>query len=944
VNKRARTLPAALASFTLALAAPAAAHAAFAIQPGSFNISASTVQAGGHPDLTTGLAVTQSEPGDPGGLIRDAEVILPVGFAGYPALVRTCNPEQLKDGTCPTGSQIGTAEFAVSGRAFGLNYLVLLAPLFNMAPSPSQTAVYGVAVRFGGKLTLVSGEIVVSVGPEYRVRARVANLFQHLPVIRAAATIWGVPADPSHNAQRGPEFFCTQYSETEHFHVLESNHPPEESEERCGNGGFSASENPVPYLVNPTQCTARPLLAELVNIDSWEGANADKQETSIGPFTGCSSLKFAPALAFAPEQTQASAPSGYEIQLKVPQSEGAESLATPDLRDSVITLPQGVVLSPSAATGLASCSEAQVGVGSEQPVECPDASKIGTVSLITPAIAGELKGALYLGGPPSGPVTAPPFTVYLTFAGHGVLVKIKGTATPDPVTGQVTTIFDENPELPFSELKVHLTGGSRATLANPSVCGEYHASADFTPWSSPFTPDALTQGPSFQIAGCGAPQFAPSFHASTLSNQAGGYSTFRVTFGRQDADGHLAGLTVTTPPGLSGNLSGVPLCPEPQAAEGTCPEASRIGEVTAAAGPGPEPVYTTAGKVFLTGPYDGAPFGLTIDASEHAGPFDLGSGPCDCEVVRAAVNVDPHTAQLTVSSGALPTIKDGIPLQVKSVNVDINRPGFMFNPTSCDPMSVNGQLSSMQGASAAVSSRFQVTNCAALAFQPAFKVTTSGKTSKANGASLDVKLSFPNKPQGSEANIRRVKVELPRQLPSRLTTLQKACVASVFEANPALCPAASVVGYAKAVTPILPVPLTGPAYFVSHGGEAFPSLIVVLQGYGVTVELTGATFISKAGITSSTFSTVPDVPVGSFELFLPQGRFSALTANTSLCKVKGGLKMPTEFVAQDNAVIRQSTAIAVTGCPKAVKAKKARKSSKAARRARRAVRTGGRGR
>jgi hypothetical protein len=177
-----------------------------------------------------------------------------------------------------------------------------------------------------------------------------------------------------------------------------------------------------------------------------------------------------------------------------------------------------------------------------------------------------------------------------------------------------------------------------------------------------------------------------------------------------------------------------------------------------------------------------------------------------------------------------------------------------------------------------------------------------------------------------------------------LTTLQKACVASVFEANPALCPAASVVGYAKAVTPILPVPLTGPAYFVSHGGEAFPSLIVVLQGYGVTVELTGATFISKAGITSSTFSTVPDVPVGSFELFLPQGRFSALTANTSLCKVKGGLKMPTEFVAQDNAVIRQSTAIAVTGCPKAVKAKKARKSSKAARRARRAVRTGGRGR
>jgi len=381
----------------------------------------------------------------------------------------------------------------------------------------------------------------------------------------------------------------------------------------------------------------------------------------------------------------------------------------------------------------------------------------------------------------------------------------------------------------------------------------------------------------------------------------------------------------------------VPLCPEPEAAQGTCPETSRIGEVTAAAGPGPEPVYTTAGKVFLTGPYHGAPFGLTIDASEHAGPFDLGSGACDCEVVRAAVAVDPHTAQLTVTSDPLPTIKDGVPLQVKSVNVDVNRPGFMFNPTSCDAMGVTGSMSSIEGMSAPVSSPFQVTNCAALAFQPAFKVTTSGKTSKANGASLDVRLSFPSKPQGSEANIRKVKVELPRQLPSRLTTLQKACVASVFEANPANCPAASIVGYAKAITPILPVALTGPAYFVSHGGEAFPSLIIVLQGYGVTVELTGSTFISKAGITSSTFSTVPDVPVGSFELYLPQGKYSALTANTSLCKVKGGLRMPTEFVSQDNTVIRQSTPIAVTGCPKAIKARKAHR----ARRARRAAHTGG---
>ncbi len=376
----------------------------------------------------------------------------------------------------------------------------------------------------------------------------------------------------------------------------------------------------------------------------------------------------------------------------------------------------------------------------------------------------------------------------------------------------------------------------------------------------------------------------------------------------------------------------MPLCGEPQAAQGTCPEASQIGEVTAGVGPGPEPLFIKGGKVFLTGPYDGAPFGLSIAVSEKAGPFDLGTGPCDCEVVRATVKVDPHTAQLTVSNSALPTIKDGIPFQVKTINVTINRPEFVFNPTNCEPMSVTGTLSSTQGMSAPVARHFQVTNCAALAFKPTFKVSTSGRTSRKEGASLTVKLTYPNTPQGTEANLARVKVELPKQLPSRLKTLQKACVAATFEANPANCPATSVVGHAKAITPIIPVPLEGPAYFVSHGGEAFPSLIVVLQGYGVTVDLVGTTFISKHGITSSTFKTVPDVPVGSFELTLPEGPYSALAAPGNLCK--GTLKMPTEFFAQNGAVIHQSTTIKAAGCPKkraAHRTRRTRRKGKTAR-------------
>jgi len=710
-------------------------------------------------------------------------------------------------------------------------------------------------------------------------------------------TVWGVPADPSHNVQRTLE--CIKYT----------NAP-----EGCFGGGVAANENPVPYLVNPTQCTSAPLKAELVKVESWEGETAENSTASVGPFTGCESLKFAPTVAVAPEQTQATIPTGYEVDLRVPQTEGAEGLATADLKRTVVKMPAGVVLSPSAATGLVSCTEAQIGIGSESPVECPNASKLGAVSVTTPALSGELRGFLYLGGPLSGVITKPPFTVYLTLAGHGVLVKIRGSAVPDPVTGQITTTFDENPELPLSELKLQLNGGSRATVANPSVCGSYSAESDLTPWTSPFGADVLTSSIPFQVTGCQAPRFNPSFVGGTLSNQAGGYSALRVTFSREDADQDLGGLTVTTPPGISGNLSKVPLCGEPQASLGTCGSASQIGELTAAAGPGPEPVFIKGGKVFLTGPYQGAPFGLSIDVAEKAGPLDLGTGPCDCEVVRASVNDYPHTAQLTVTNGTLPTMKDGIPFQIKSVNVDINRPEFIFNPTSCDPMSVNGTLTSIQGMTSQQAYHFQVTNCAALAFNPSFKVSTSGRTTRASGASLDAKLSFPSAPQGSEANIAKAKFELPKRLPSRLTTLQKACAAVVFEANPANCPVASTVGIAKAITPILPVPLLGPAIFVSHGGEAFPSLIIVLQGYGVTVDLVGTTFISKAGITSTTFKTVPDVPVSAFELYLPQGRNSALAATGNLCK--SNLVLPTEFVSQDNTVIHQSTKIAVTGCGK----------------------------
>jgi hypothetical protein len=331
-------------------------------------------------------------------------------------------------------------------------------------------------------------------------------------------------------------------------------------------------------------------------------------------------------------------------------------------------------------------------------------------------------------------------------------------------------------------------------------------------------------------------------------------------------------------------------------------------------GLGSTPYSVRGGKVYITGPYRGASYGLSIVNPAKAGPYDLGQ-----VVVRAKIEVDPITAALLIttdSSGpyAIPQILDGIPLQIKHVNVIINRPDFTFNPTNCTPTAITGDLTSSEGATDALSLPFQVTNCATFAFKPVFKVSTAGKTSRSKGASLDVKLDYPKAPWGSQANIKSVKVDLPKQLPSRLTTLQKACPDSTFNQNPASCPPASRIGTATASTPIIPVALTGPAYFVSHGGLKFPELVIVLSGYGTTVQLHGETFISPAGITSSTFRTIPDVPIGNFELNLPQGPDSALAANGNLCT--STLKMPTAFTAQNGAVIHQNTPITTTGCTK----------------------------
>ena len=590
---------------------------------------------------------------------------------------------------------------------------------------------------------------------------------------------------------------------------------------------------------------------------------------------------------------------------------------------------------------------------------CPDASKIANVHIKTPLLEGELTGSVYLASPQnflSGPLENPfksLVAMYLVAeeSATGVLLKLPGEVSLS-ATGQITTTFKNTPPLPFSDLKLEFYGTNRAPLATPAQCGKYEAADTFEAWShqgasgETGTPDAspvasfdIDSGPELEtVAGpqkspCADPlPFVPSLSSGTTNNNAGAFSNLTTTLSREDGQQNIQQVTLHFPPGVSGLLSGVELCPEAQANAGTCGEGSEIGETTVSVGLGGDPFTVVGGKVYITGPYEGAPFGLSIVNPAKAGPFDLQEGKP--VVVRAKIEVNPTTTALTVTTNtaaqgyAIPHIIEGIPLQIKHVNVNITRPGFAFNPTSCNKMQVTGSVESSEGVSSNVSIPFQVANCANLKFAPKFIVSTSAKTSRLNGASLHVELAYPTAPFGSQANISRVAVDLPRQLPSRLKTLQKACSAAQFEANPAGCPAASVVGHAKATTPLLPVALEGPAYFVSHGGEAFPSLIMVLQGYGVTVDLVGTTFINKHDVTSSTFKTVPDAPVEGFELTLPEGPYSALTTEekTNLCKSK--LVMPTAFLAQNGAELHQNTKIAVTGCPKKKKKTKLDRTTK----------------
>jgi hypothetical protein len=937
---------------------------------------ANDAQAGSHPfqlntllnfnqRLTTNAGNGQVTPSAPA-LLKDLQVKLPPGLVGdtnadaipqcsgadFSTIVGNGNVNR-----CPNDTAVGVAVVSINEPAvFGYTHRVV--PVFNLTPAPGEPARFGFEVL---KL-LVALDTSVLTGGDYSVVASTKNTSQLAQVLGSQVILWGEPGVESHDNSRG--WNCL---------INGRNAGPDEPAHK---GCAPASRLTKAFLALPTSCAAQWHSSVLA--DSWIEPGAQEADGSAiasdprwkpaswnsSHLEGCEQLPFEPSISVEPETHAANTPSGLTVNVHLPQAPTLElgGLAVSAIKETTVSLPQGVLLSPSAANGLEACSTGLVGfTGSNEfepgvstltftrhipePLElspgvnfCSNGSKVGVVHIKTPDLPNEIEGGVYLAQQNANPFGSL-FAMYIIAQDpvSKVLVKLAGEISLNTSTGQVTTTFKNTPQLPFEDLKLELFGGPGASITTPPLCGDYTTQATFVPWSTPASPKSVTS--TFNVSsgaegnGCSNPlPLTPGFHAGTTSNIAAGFTGFDLTLNRPDNNQAPTSLSMRLPPGLAALLSTVTLCPEPQASAGTCGDGSLIGHATATAGLGSQPFTETGGRVYITGPYNGAPFGLSVVIPTAAGPFNFGN-----VVTRASLSVDPTTAAVTIDS-ALPTminttsVQTGVPVQLKQIHVTVDRPGFQFNPTNCTAKTIDGTLKGAQGAAASVSSPFQVANCASLPFAPKLTATSGGQASKLNGASLNVNVTSAGLGQ---ANIAKVFLTLPKALPSRLTTIQKACVDSVFNVNPAGCAEGSVIGKATIHTPVLKSPLTGPAYLVAHGNAAFPDVEFVLQGEGITLLLDGKTDIKK-GVTYSRFESTPDAPFTTFETQLPTGPHSALTANVpekehySLCSTK--LVMPTEITAQNGAVIKQETKIGLTGCVKAshkVKLTRAQKLKKA---------------
>jgi hypothetical protein len=861
---------------------------------------ADALQAGSHPfALTTEVSVNTEVNPDSGKVVppedlKNLEIEFPEGLVGNPNAVPQCStPDFLagKAGECENASAVGVAEIE-----FGEPGKTAEVPLWNLEPSFGSAAKIGFIVEDRAPVTI---EIGLDPGSPNNVVAHATNVSQAIFFYRSLVTVWGVPADPAHDAERGS---C------------------------LSEGGSCPAGLPeeVAFLTLPSSCDAP--LAFHFEADSWQNPGAwDTETASAGTPTGCAAIDFNPEIAAAPTTTQAASASGLDFAISFPTNTGLldpDDEAEATIRKAEVTLPQGMGLNPSAADGLQACPQAvfEAETLASGPT-CPAASKVGEVEVETPLLEGTQKGSIYLATPYENPFGSL-IALYMTIRepNRGILVRLAGRAQGDPVTGQLTTTFGGGgaypiPQVPFSEFRFHFDAGPRAPLTTPPTCGTHTATATFTPSSgkAPVQRTATlttTQGPG------GAPcppeplPFSPGLQAGSQNRQAGAFAPFSIHLTRADGEQEITSFSSILPPGVTGKIAGVPPCPpaavaaagarsgELEAALPSCPAASRIGRIQSGAGTGQALTYVE-GSLYLAGPHQGSPLSIAAIVPAVAGPFDLGT-----VVVQQGLDLNPDTGEVEVrgAAGSIPRVLEGVPLLLRDLRVFVDRPGFTLNPTDCSPLATRATLLGSGGSAATPAAPYQADGCRALGFKPKLKLAMKGATKRSGNPAVTATLT----PRAGDANIAATTVLLPPSMFIDNAHINNPCTRVQFAAD--ACPKGSVLGTAKAVTPLLDTPLQGKVYFRSNGGEReLPDLVADLRG---TFRIVLVGFVdSKRGRTRTRFLSVPDAPVSKFTLKLAGGKRGLLENSVDICRKKQVVKV--SMGAQNGRRLVANQAIAV---------------------------------
>jgi hypothetical protein len=836
-----------------------------------FNVASSSTQAGGHPNLVATIKL--ANPAQPE-VAKNIIVNLPAGVFGNPDSIYKCRSADFAENRCAPGAQAGVVAVAANYEG-DPNFILGTAPVYNM-----RTVSEDEQARFAFVAPIVNIPITIPIDvrseSDYGLRMRVSSISQQVPLRSTVFTIWGFPAAPTNDPQR--------------FYPGEPGVPPAcpgIPTTACLSQPFAEADLLVkPLTTNPSICTEDPLPVSLDVVSHQDPENSSHAEDTYSATTGCEAQKFDPVFHLGLTTSEADAPSGLDVQLKAEQFLTGVAPAQSSLRSGTLTLPPGLTINPDAADGQTSCSDTEANFGTSLRGQCPDNAKIGTVDVRTPALEAPLTGSLYIGEPKPGDQ----YRVFMIFDGFGIHAKLIASFHPDPQTGQLTVSIDDLPQVPFEEFNLHLFASDRGLMATPTHCTIYEADALLVPWNDTLAPQnsrpfvSIDSGPNGRPCPGQVRPFSPRLIAGMSNAVAGNFSSFTLKLDRDDGDQFLGDLTFRMPPGFTGDLRGITYCPEAaiqaaalkpgrvEQAAPSCPGSSQIGTTNVAAGPGGHPFHAV-GRMYLSGPLKGAPLSLVAITPALAGPYDYGT-----QVVRVALYVDKLTAQVSAISERVPSIIGGIPIRMRSIQVNIDKPNFTINPTNCSPFSVDSQGIGDQATITSFSSYYQAVNCVTLPFRPRMTVRQIGNR-KQTRRSQNPRLRFDLWTRPGDANIRRIAVTLSRAFAIDQRHLGNICSKAQLEAE--LCAGRQPIGNAWVRTPLLDEPLSGPAYAVSGFGK-LPRVAFVLDGQVRIIPQAESSSV-RGGHLKTVVPVVPDAPVGHFRLDLLGGRKGYLVNTRSLC-------------------------------------------------------------